>query len=61
MRTDEQSDMTRADGRTVGHDETNSRFSRFCERAWKWILEEIRCKVVEWLIWLRRGENEGLL
>jgi hypothetical protein len=35
-------ELFRADGRTVGHDETNSRFSRFCERAWKWILEEIR-------------------
>ena len=25
----------RPGGRTVGHDEANTRFSQFCERAWK--------------------------
>ena len=26
-------ELSHADGRTYGHDETNIRFSKFCERA----------------------------
>ena len=32
----------RTNGQTDGHDEINSRFSQFCERAKQWILNRCR-------------------
>jgi len=34
-------DLLHADGQTDRHDETNSRFSQFCERSYKFSTENI--------------------
>jgi hypothetical protein len=36
-------ELFRADGQTGRHDEANSRFSQFCERAYKKEDSELKC------------------